>query len=234
MHILLTDVLTCPRCGPGFGLILLADRIDARRVLAGRLGCANCREQYPIVAGAVHLEGAAAASAGRPGPSGSSSAADPAGPSGSSSAAHAASPVPPSTEATRLAALLGVAQGPAYVLLAGDAADHAEDVSALLEDVEVLSLRGHRAGAMTDPAKEDQPGVSVVHAQGLPVATGKMQGVAVTGPRAGELLEEAARAVRPTGRLLVDPAPGDAEQRLRAAGLRTIAREGSVLLSVRG
>jgi hypothetical protein len=66
------------------------------------------------------------------------------------------------------------------------------------------------------------------------VATGKMQGVAVTGPRAGELLEEAARAVRPTGRLLVDPAPGDAEQRLRAAGLRTIAREGSVLLSVRG
>ena len=26
--------LTCPRCGPAFGLILLAERVDARRVVA--------------------------------------------------------------------------------------------------------------------------------------------------------------------------------------------------------
>lgn len=48
MHLLLTDILSCPRCGPEFGLILLADRIEARRVLAGILGCANCRSKYPI------------------------------------------------------------------------------------------------------------------------------------------------------------------------------------------
>src|SRR3954447_12829389 len=53
MHILLTDVLSCPRCGPAFGLVLLADRVEDRRVLEGRLGCPNCREQYPVVAGAL-------------------------------------------------------------------------------------------------------------------------------------------------------------------------------------
>lgn len=48
MHILLTDVLTCPRCGPEFGLIALADEMDDRRVVAGRLGCANCRQEFTV------------------------------------------------------------------------------------------------------------------------------------------------------------------------------------------
>ena len=30
MQLLLTDRLSCPRCGPGFGLILLADRLADR------------------------------------------------------------------------------------------------------------------------------------------------------------------------------------------------------------
>ena len=32
MHILLTDALTCPRCGPDFGLIVLAEGVEDRRV----------------------------------------------------------------------------------------------------------------------------------------------------------------------------------------------------------
>jgi uncharacterized protein YbaR (Trm112 family) len=51
MHILLTDVVTCPRCGPEFGLIVLAERIEERRVLQGKLGCPNCREEYPVDGG---------------------------------------------------------------------------------------------------------------------------------------------------------------------------------------
>jgi uncharacterized protein YbaR (Trm112 family) len=211
MHILLTDVLTCPRCGPGFGLILLADRIDARRVLAGRLGCANCREQYAIRDGAVDLRMGAG------------------GPAGPVAAAEEPAGVVPSTEATRLAALLGVAQGPAYVLLAGSSAGHAADLSSLLIDVEVIGLS-------REPGSEvsDRPGVSVVYGEAVPIATGRMHGVALTGERTDTLLEEAARVVRPTGRLLVDPAPADAEERLRAVGLRTVAKEGDVILSVRG
>ena len=38
MHILLTDLLFCPRCGPQHGLILLANRLEERRVLDGWLG----------------------------------------------------------------------------------------------------------------------------------------------------------------------------------------------------
>jgi hypothetical protein len=49
-----------------------------------------------------------------------------------------------------------------------------------------------------------------------------------------EMLEEAARLVRPTGRLLVDPAPADAAGRLAPLGLRPLAREGDVLVAVRG
>ena len=48
MHLLLTDRLTCPRCGPEFGLVLLADRLEDRRVLEGALGCPNCRDRYPV------------------------------------------------------------------------------------------------------------------------------------------------------------------------------------------
>ena len=48
MHLLLTDRLTCPRCGPSFGLILLADRMNDRRVVDGVLGCPNCRDGFPV------------------------------------------------------------------------------------------------------------------------------------------------------------------------------------------
>ncbi len=203
MHILLTDVLTCPRCGPGFGLILLADRIEDRRVKVGRLGCPNCREQYRIGAGHVDLSGGVMAAA----------AADP-----------AAAP-----SADRLSALLGVTQGPAYVLLAGTAADRAEGVRDALEDVEVIALVDAPAGS-----SEDEPGLSRVVCAGVPVATGKMSGVAVTGPRTAALMAEAARSVRPTGRLLLDPAPPGAADALSRLGLRVLAEEGTALLAVRG
>src|SRR5690242_16884227 len=55
MHILLTDLLTCPRCGPEFGLIVLADEMVDRRVVEGSLGCANCRNRYPVHGGVADL-----------------------------------------------------------------------------------------------------------------------------------------------------------------------------------
>jgi uncharacterized protein YbaR (Trm112 family) len=55
MHILLTDRLACPRCGPEFGLVLLAHEVRDRRVLEGDLGCPNCREVYPVREGFADL-----------------------------------------------------------------------------------------------------------------------------------------------------------------------------------
>ncbi|MEO5509328.1 MAG: Trm112 family protein [Longimicrobiales bacterium] len=208
MHILLTDVLVCPRCGPAFGLILLADRIEERRVLEGRLGCPNCREQYPITGGTVDL------SAGALMPS------------------HEKANGAAADDGVRIAALLGVTQGPAYVLLIGDAARHAAGVRNALADVEVIALS---PAAISDgDSNGDSHGLSRVIAARVPVTTGKMSGVALIGARSGELLEEAARAVRPTGRLLVDPAPADAATRLAPLGLRILAQEGPVLLAIRG
>ena len=77
MYILLTDALTCPRCGPDFGLLVLADRMAERRVIEGALGCANCRSSYPIRNAAADLRVAPSASTESTGPAES----DEAGPS---------------------------------------------------------------------------------------------------------------------------------------------------------
>jgi uncharacterized protein YbaR (Trm112 family) len=215
MHILLTDVLTCPRCGPSFGLILLADRMGDRRVEAGRLGCPNCRERYEAASEGVWL--VPEAWGRRPGEG------------------EGEGPGPGAEgDAVRTAALLGVTGG-GYVLLLGNAADLAEGVSDVLEGVEVIPVipPGVGSGLSSGP-RNGEWGVSVVRAEGVPIATGKMAGVALLGWRADGLLEEAARAVRPTGRLLVDPAPADARERLAKTGLRVMAEEGSTLLAIRG
>src|SRR5688500_1538680 len=82
MHVLLTDALTCPRCGPQYGLILLADEVRERRVYEGVLGCANCREQFPVRLGGASL-----------------------------GAAPLIAPHPDNDRAQRLAALMGATQG---------------------------------------------------------------------------------------------------------------------------
>src|SRR5690606_39824682 len=111
MYILLTAILTCPRCGPDYGLILLADHIADRRVLAGTLGCPNCRERYAIHEGFGELG------------------------AGWSDTTSADAP----DAAVRLAALLGVTEGPAFVLLVGASARHAEAVADLVPGIEVIA-----------------------------------------------------------------------------------------------
>lgn len=112
MYILLTDILTCPRCGPEFGLILLADRIAERRVLQGVLGCANCRERYVVEDGFGTLG------------------------SGWSSDDAAA---PQEEETVRIAAMLGVTEGHGFVLLVGDAAVHASALAGMIPGLEVVA-----------------------------------------------------------------------------------------------
>jgi uncharacterized protein YbaR (Trm112 family) len=201
MHILMTDVMTCPRCGPAFGLILLADRVTERRVESGVLGCANCREQYPIRGGTARFTEASA-----------ERAADAAG----------------ATDMERLAALIGIAQGPATILIAGPAAEGAAAVAAMLDNVEVAAIGGGAAGAA------GTGGVSRIDAADrLPLASGRMAGVALTGAAAARLLEEGARVASVTGRLVLEPAPADAAQRLERAGMRIIAQERDTVVAVR-
>ena len=207
MHILLTDVLACPRCGPAFGLILVPDEVHERRVASGILACANCRERYRIDDGVADLRGAAAEG------SGDDSAPDPLD-------AH-------DDRALRLAALMGVSEGPAIILIAGPESKRAAAIAAMVAELEVIAAgaRGEvRSGA----------GVSaVLVGDALPVVSGKLRAVALTGQAADRWLEEGARAVAPTARLVLDPAPADAQARLDAAGLRTLAHEGATIVAAR-
>jgi uncharacterized protein YbaR (Trm112 family) len=200
MHILLTDILTCPRCGPGFGLILLADRVEDRRVRAGRLGCSNCREKYEIRDGTVDF--------GAP--------------------TEQFDQTVDGAGAERLAGLLGVTRGPAFLLLAGPSAAHAPAIAGMLDDVEVVTIN---AVAESDVV----PGINRILAGGpqLPIASAKIAGVALTGPAADALLDEGARAVSPVGRLVLDPAPPDAAERLVRHGMRIAAQQDGTAVAVR-
>lgn len=202
MYILLTDILTCPRCGPDFGLILLADRIEERRVLAGRLGCANCREQYAIEDGYGTFGGGWTTTAA-------------AGDGGGA--------------AMQLAALLGVTEGPGFLLLVGDAAAHAAAVADLVPGIEVI------AASDTARAWDERAGVSRIGvAQRLPFPGRRLRGIALAGDAADRLLEEAARALAPLARLVLQDAPADAAGRIAAQGLKVLAQQEDTLVAVRG
>lgn len=212
MHILLTDILSCPRCGPEFGLILLADRIEARRVLDGTLGCANCRSKYPIQEGVADLriEGSAATEPG------TETAAEPA-------------ETPSPDAALRWAALLGVTEGPAYLLIAGPAAALAGEIASLIEHIEVI------AATDTPRPAPAVPGVSRIAVSGghLPFYSGRVNGVALSGDSAGALLEEGMRVLGPLGRIVIDPAPSDVEERIGRAGLNVLLHQDRTLVAAR-
>ena len=201
MHILLTDLLTCPRCGPAFGLILLADRIADRRVLDGLLGCANCREKYSITGGFADL------GAGTGTRSDDESAGDP----------------------VRLAALLGVTEGPGFVALIGDPAAHADPLADMIPGIEII------AAADDAPGWPERAGVSRLSVgERLPFANGKVRGVALGTDVSDTMLEEAARVLAPLARLVLVEGGADAAERVRALGLTVLAQQGDTLVAVRG
>jgi uncharacterized protein YbaR (Trm112 family) len=213
MHILLTDILTCPRCGPEFGLILLADRIRERRVLDGRLGCANCREQYPVRGGVldVRLPGA---------PSGDGETA-----ASACSAEVSAAAGGGQEAAVRVAALLGLADAQGKVLIAGPGAALAAEVAALVPEVEVIALAA-------EPGGVDEPGVTRMlgATAPLPFRGRSLRGVALTGGGGEAALKEALRVLQPGARLVVDgAAPGTAEALSRLGAQVMLDQEGTVV-----
>ena len=212
MYILLTDALTCPRCGPEFGLLVLADRMEERRVIQGRLGCANCRSAFPIRDAAADLRvgGAETGESAAPRPS---DALD----QDEDDAAEAA---------VRLAALMGLAGASGLAMLAGPGARHAAAVSALVPELEVV--------AVTEaPQGERAPGVSRVAAGGgaLPFRNGVLRAAALTGGADDARLREALRVLAPGARLVVDPAPPGTGDRVRALGVEVLLEQEGVVVA---
>lgn len=200
MYILLTDILTCPRCGPDYGLILLADHIADRRVLAGTLGCPNCRERYAVVEGFGEL---------------------------GAGWSDTTSPDAPDA-AMRLAALLGVTEGPAFVLLVGASARHAEAVADLVPGIEVIAA-SEAARAWPERAGVSRIGVGST----LPLLDRKLRAIALDGEESLDLIGEAVRSLGPGGRLVMSHAPVDAAARIRAAGLAILAEQDGTVVAER-
>lgn len=211
MHVELSDLLTCPRCGPGYGLILLPTKVHERRVETGVLGCANCRERYPVEGGEPDLRTGGVA-----------------GGVGAALVATGPDEVPgPDPEmAVRLAALLDLRDGGGTVLVAGPWAAHGSLLAELVPDIIVLVVG----------AEAEAVGVSAtrlwVDAR-LPIRASGLRGVALTGGWSS-LIEEGARLLRPAGRLILEPAPSDAEPRLAASGLAVLLNEAGVVVAGRG
>lgn len=208
MYVPLSDAMTCPRCGPEHSLIMLADRVAERRVYEASFGCPNCRGRFPVTGGFGDL---------RPEPETELPGAE--GEPGTGE------------EAMRLAALLGVARGPGYVLVAGPAARMAPGIVALVEDLEVVAIDEALAGWA------EEPGISrLATGATLPFQNASMRGVALSGDAVDLWLEEGARVLGGRGRLVLEEVPEEVdgiEERLAGLGFSIAAREGRTLVAVR-
>ncbi len=207
MHLLLTDRLACPRCGPEHGLILVAHAMEDRRVRRGLLGCSNCREEYPVVDGVADL---------RPPPRAGRPAFDPAS-------------EPPSEESMKLAALLGVTEGPAHVLLLGPGSAHAAGLAAAVSELEVVAASGGF------PEASQQAGVSPIVVGGgrLPFFSSVLRGVALDGNTASSWLDESVRVLAPGNRLVVTTPGESAGGLLEEKGLEVILDDPQAVVGVR-
>ena len=216
MHILLTDRLTCPRCGPDFGLILLAQEIRDRRIYYGEFGCSNCREIYPVEDGFGDLR------------------APPRTPldliASSAGEAQGDGAEDPHPEAgLRLAALMGVTEGPGTLLLVGPAALHASAVARLVKGVEVVGIN---PALFAVPQEE---GVSrMVSRPGIPFFSGTFLGVVCSGAVDERGLLEAARVTGSCGRLAVLDSNSEARALLEREGLEILMEEEGVLVAQQG
>lgn len=204
MHIVLTDILTCPVCGPDFGLIVLAQQIEDRRVLEGRLGCPHCERHYPIEDGLAHLE------------------VDTKLPVGEAEGADA-------ERALRIAAFAGLQEGRGLSLLVGAPAGQATELAKLFPGTEFIAFADD-----ADDRWAEQAGVNrIASGERLPVGSGRLRAVVLSGADAAGLLDEAARVLSVGGRLVWLDAPADTDAALAAAGLRVMARDPANLIAVR-
>lgn len=200
----LTDHLTCPRCGPAYGLILLALDVDARRVRSGWLGCPNCRVDYPIEEGVADLR------------------------IDRQAVTTAPNPVADEELALKTAALSGLTEGRGYVLL-GERLTHAAPALAdLLPGLEVIAIRS------TPDDSRERPGVSRLLCEiAFPLAEYRLEAAAVAPGGDAVLVREAARRVKPDGRLVLFDADERDIEELERAGLTLAAHEGGTAVAER-
>ena len=187
-------------------MILIADRLENRRVIEGSLGCPNCRDRFPVEGGFGDL---------RPPPRSTRDDAPELEP-------------PPSPPAMEVAALLGLTDGPGNVALIGDMAGHATALAGLVPGVEFIGIApGLREW-------EEGEGVSRMTAgASLPFSSESLRGVGLYANDEPSMAAELARVVVPTGRIAVWGRVKGWEKALASEGLDVLALEEAALVVTR-
>ena len=208
VNVLLVDYLACPRCGPAFGLVLLARDVRERRVRTGVLGCPNCRDEFPVEGGFADLR----LPPRSPPPPAAHPHARP--PTGVASA--------PPDAPLRIAAALGVARGAGVIVLSEAHADATEALSRAAPEVEAVVLGWAARGlAGASPMAVDAA---------LPFRTGAVRGVALAATDATPSPTEAARVLAPDARVVVTGADSGLRATWEKAGLRPLVDEPGTLV----
>lgn len=202
----MTDLLTCPRCGPSRGLILLVQEVEERRVRSGWLGCPSCRHDYPVRDGIADLrleseEGPVATP----------------------------QPLTESELALKILALTGLAEERTYLLLDERLAHVAAEIAEMAPDLEVITVR-----ASAGEAETERHGISrVLAGEPFPLAEYRLRGVAVAPGGDAALVRAAARRLLVGGRLALFDATAEDLREVERSGLRIAAAEGRTAVAER-
>lgn len=207
MNVVLTDHMVCPRCGPPFGLLLVAREVVDRRVRQGEFGCANCRDSFPVEDGFADM---------RPQPR---SPAPPReeGPNAGSAAER--------DSALRLAAALGVADGPGIVIVWDGRAEVVIGLSKMAPSVEVVAT----GWGARDFAWQGISAMAVGPA--LPFADRAARGAVIADADDANRWRESVRVLAPGGRVVaIRPSPNTVD-RMSAAGCVSLVCDEEVLVA---
>ncbi len=204
----LTDLLTCPTCGPAHGLVLLVQEVEDRRVRTGWLGCPNCRHDYPVNDGVADLRlepQAAVESRARP-----------------------IDTVDDDELALKVLALMGLTEPRGFVLVDERIAHAAAALSKLAPELEVIAVSSTRGD------RDDTCGVSRILAdRPYPLVEFSLPGVAIAPGGDPERVAAAARRVAAGGRLVLFEATDEDVEEARRLGLSILAVEGGTAVAQR-
>jgi hypothetical protein len=213
MHILLTDRLTCPRCGPEWGLVFLAEEVVDRRIFKGEFGCSSCESRFPVRGGFGDLRVPDTAPA------------PPEAPERTTSGAGAETDP---EAAVQLAALLAITSGPGMVLIRGHRTKSAQALAELVPDLEVVAAHESQVG------QPEVLGVSrMTIGTPMPFRSLGFQGVVLTDGAAPEEVLEGMRITAPMGRVVAFHASEAEKDLMEEGGFRIVLWQDGVLVGQR-
>lgn len=235
MNVGLTDHLVCPRCGPPFGLILLARDVRDRRVRQGEFGCANCRDRFPVEGGFGDLRppprgpGRGGELAGEEGGEGVAGVAGEPGDAGREPVGRGAPAGDRDSGAAdaalRLAAALGVTRGPGLIVVPDSCRAEAGRLARMVSGIEVVVVGWGGRGLV---AVEGVSGF--VTGPRLPLRDGVVRGVVAVGGAGEGWWGECLRVLMPGGRIVITGASAAARAWMTGSGLATLIDEDDTLV----